>query len=82
MSGLPYAASHDLEPPIASSSVPRCPCQRSQPCPCESYARRLELRQRHDQELMMGVAETLRALAGVAEGTLRKSLLNAADALF
>jgi hypothetical protein len=36
----------EMVPPIAGSSVPRCPCSNHQPCPCEAYGRRLELSQR------------------------------------
>ena len=79
-----YARLHNsLEPPIPGSSVPRCPCQRAEPCPCEAFTRRLEQRHRKDQELMIGVSESLKALAGVADSEMmRRGLLSLADKLF
>jgi hypothetical protein len=83
MSALAQTAVHRFDPPIAASSVPRCPCQRAQPCVCESFARRLELRHRNDQERMIGAAETLRALAVVETAeTTKRALLNLAEWLF
>lgn len=83
MSALPHAARHSLEPPIASSSVPRCPCQRDQPCPCERYSARLERSQREFEARAIEVSKTLTALAEVAVGdTLKRALRKAAEDLF
>lgn len=77
MSAL-HAAAHRLEPPIASSSVPRCPCQAAQPCACERYARRLERRQQADQLAMITAARALGLIAAMdgLSSHVREAVLN------
>lgn len=80
MSALPNAATHSLEPPIAASSVPRCPCQGQQPCACERYAVRLERRHQADQVTMITAARALGLIAAFDELAphVREAVLNVA----
>ena len=68
------------EPPIAASSVPRCPCEGAQPCACERYARRLEQRYQSDQLRMMTAARALGLIAARVDvgSAVREAVLNVA----